>query len=86
MGALAASICAIAILSTDIFVMPMGNEQNIKTTKTSEVAVAETIEGITESSTPDTGEKVVSNENVIECKSIIQGAKENDLADRKLYF
>lgn len=45
----AASICTVAILSADVFVMPMNSEE-ITTTKMSEASLSKTIEGISETS------------------------------------
>lgn len=91
-----AGICAVIILTTDVFVMPINSEDSI-TTKTSEATVAETLDGVSEITTSESEIKAlatVTNNgiatfaegDIIECESIVQGARDNNLPDGDYKF
>ena len=89
-GAVAASICVAIILSTDVFVMPMNSEEI--TRKTAEAAHYKAVDGVSEimnTETKTVGNNVVaiaSEGDIIECDSIVQGARDNNLQDGNYLF
>lgn len=81
-------VAGLAILkqtNSSLFVMPNNNTGVSNLDETLEVEVAQ--EDAVESEGTDTGETIdTPNYPVINCDSIMQYVKDNDLEDRKLYF
>ena len=77
--AVLASVIVVLGINTNVFVIPM-NQDTLDTS-----GVAETTDGEVKMVTYS-GVSPLSDGGVIECESIVQGARDNNLSDRKLHI
>ena len=79
--AIIATAITILCLNAEVFVMPMSLEDIDKTGISETVNAENDIEMASEG-----GIQPLADGDVIECKSIVQGARDNNIPDRKLHI